>query len=336
MDVVRSWREIPPSLKGAVLAIGNFDGVHRGHQAVLSEAKRIADAEDRRSGAVVFEPHPREFFAPGEPFFRLTPLPVKLELLAALGLDQAIVIPFDRELSSLSAAAFATVVIGGTFQASHVVVGYDFTYGKGRTGSVAQLASIGRECEFGVDVVSPVGLADGVTFSSSAIRDHLRKGEPTEAAEQLGYWWRVRGKVSRGAGRGKGLGFPTLNFKLSPGQDVRHGIYAMRVEQGGRRHLAAGYVGSRPTFGESEPVLEAYLLDFDGDLYGEEVEAEFIKFLRPDQPFASAEALAAQITKDCEVARKALLEVGAHDPMRRYPLGRALAAGALDCKETGC
>ncbi len=252
MDIVRSWRDTPPALKGAVLAIGNFDGVHRGHQAVLNEAKRIAAAEGRPAGAVVFEPHPREFFAPDQPFFRLTPLPVKLELLEALGLDQTFVITFDKALSSLSSEAFATDVVGGSFGASHVVVGYDFTYGKGRTGSVEQLTALGKTLGFGVDIVAPVTLEGGVTFSSSTIREHLRKGEVREAAEQLGYWWRARGEVKKGAGRGKGLGFPTLNYKLAPGQDVSHGIYAMRVHHAGERHHAAGYVGPRPTFGPGE------------------------------------------------------------------------------------
>ncbi|MGZ8401219.1 MAG: bifunctional riboflavin kinase/FAD synthetase [Methyloceanibacter sp.] len=335
MDIVRSWRDVPPSLKGAVLAIGNFDGVHRGHQAVLREATRIAKAEGRRSGAVVFEPHPREFFEPDKPFFRLTPLPLKLELLQALGLDQAFVIPFDRELSSLSAETFATDVVGKGLGASHVVVGYDFTYGKGRTGSTQELAGLGRVLGFGVDVVSPVGAAEG-TFSSSRIREHLRRGEVREAAEQLGFWWRVRGRVAPGAGRGKGLGFPTLNLALATSQDVRHGIYAMRVYHGGRVYPAAGYVGARPTFGESAPVLEAYLLDFAGDLYGEEVEVEFIAFLRPDQTFATPEALAAQMGEDCDEARAVLAKIDADDPMRRFPLGKALGEPALDCKEPGC
>ena len=143
---------------------------------------------------------------------------------------------------------------------------------------------------FGVDVVAPVG-AGATIFSSSRIREHLRQGETREAADQLGYWWRVRGRVGEGAGRGKGLGFPTLNLPLEPGQDVRHGIYAMRVVHDGKRYHAAGYVGARPTFGAGEPVLEAYLLDFEGDLYGQEVEVEFIAFLRPDATFASPEAL---------------------------------------------
>lgn len=336
MDIVRSWRDTPPALKGAVLAIGNFDGVHRGHQAVLNEVKRIAAEEGRRAGAVIFEPHPREFFAPGQPFFRLTPLPVKLELLEALGLDVTFVLTFDRALSSLSADTFAGEVVGQGFGASHVVVGYDFTYGKGRTGSVEHLAAIGQTEGFGVDVVAPVTLAGGVTFSSSTIRDHLRQGEVREAAEQLGYWWRARGRVSHGAGRGKELGFPTLNFKLAPGQDVRHGIYAMRVHHAGERYHAAGYVGPRPTFGADEPVLEAFLLDFSGDLYDHEVEVEFIDFLRPDHAFDTPEALAAQMAKDCDMARAVLAAVDADDPMRRFTLGAVLANRALDCGKAGC
>jgi riboflavin kinase/FMN adenylyltransferase len=335
MEVVRSWRDVPPSLKGAVLAIGNFDGVHRGHQAVLTEAKRIAKAEGLRAGAVLFEPHPREFFEPERPFFRLTPLPLKLELLAALGLDQVFVIDFNPDLAALSAEAFATEAVGKGLGASHLVVGYDFTYGKGRTGSTAELAELGRVLGFGVDVVSPVGAGEGV-FSSSRIREHLRHGEVREAAEQLGYWWRVRGAVVPGAGRGKGLGFPTINLPLAPGQDVRHGIYAMRGYHGGQRHGAAGYVGARPTFGGGVPVLEAYLLDFTGDLYQAEVEVELIAFLRPDQAFSSAEALAAKMSEDCAAARAVLAAIESDDPMRRFPLGRALAEPALDCRQPGC
>jgi len=324
MDIVRFWRDVPRTLQGAALAIGNFDGVHRGHQAVLGEAIHIAKREGRRSGAVVFDPHPREFFSPDQPFFYLTPLPLKLELLEALGLDQTFVIPFDQALASLSAEAFATDVIAGGLGASHVVVGHDFSYGKGRTGTTEELAALGRTLGFGVDVVSPVG-AGGDVFSSSSIREHLRKGEVRDAADELGYWWRAQGRVAPGAGRGKGLGFPTLNCPLTPGQDVRHGIYAMRVHHDGGRSHAAGYVGVRPTFGEDRPVLEAYLLDFTGDLYGKEVEAEFIAFLRRDQTFAAPQALAEQMRTDTEQARAVLERIDADDPMRRFPLGRELA-----------
>ncbi|MGA9443212.1 MAG: bifunctional riboflavin kinase/FAD synthetase [Methyloceanibacter sp.] len=336
MDIVRSWRETPPDLKGAVLAIGNFDGVHRGHQAVLGVAKAIAAAEGRKAGAVIFEPHPREFFAPGSPFFRLTPLPVKLELLEALGLDVAFVLPFDKALADLSADAFAADVLGEAFGARHVVVGYDFTYGKGRAGTVAHLAASGETQGYGVDVVEPVRLGGEMVFASSAIRDHLFKGRVRDAAEQLGYWWRVRGAVAHGAGRGQGLGFPTVNFALLPGQDVCHGIYAMRVHHAGGRHDAAGYVGPRPTFGAGEPALEAFLFDFSGELYDQTIEVEFIDFIRPDETFASAEALAAQMDKDCEAARAVLAGVAADDPMRRFPLGAALATRTLDCGQPGC
>jgi riboflavin kinase / FMN adenylyltransferase len=224
----------------------------------------------------------------------------------------------------LSAEAFTTDVIAAGLGASHVVVGHDFSYGKGRTGTTEELAALGRTLCFGVDVVSPVGSRNSV-FSSSSIREHLRKGEVREAADKLGYWWRACGRVIPGAGRGKGLGFPTLNFPLTPGQDVRHGIYAMRVHHDGGRSQAAGYVGVRPTFGEEQPVLEAYLLDFAGDLYGKEVEAEFIAFLRPDQTFATPQALAEQMRMDTEQARRVLKSIDADDPMRRFPLGRALA-----------
>jgi riboflavin kinase/FMN adenylyltransferase len=325
MDIVRSWREVPAPLRGAALAIGNFDGVHRGHQEVLGEAIKIAKKEGRPSGAVVFEPHPRQFFTPDKPFFRLTPLALKLELLAALGLDQTFVVTFDGALASLSAEDFATEVVEKGLGASHVVVGHDFAFGKGRSGTTDQLAALGRKLGFGVDVVEPVG-AGGSTFASSRIREHLRQGEVREAAEQLGYWWRVRGKVGEGAGRGKGLGFPTVNLPLAPGQEIGHGIYAMRVDHAGQRYHAAGYVGARPTFGAGEPVLEAYLLDFAGDLYGEEVEAEFIAFLRPDQAFASAASLADKMHEDCARARDVLMKIDADDPMRRFPLARALEA----------
>ena len=325
MDVITGWRDVPAQAKGAVLAIGNFDGVHRGHQAVLGRARDLAKKSGKRSGAVVFEPHPREFFAPDQPFFRLTPLPVKLELLAALGLDETFVIDFGPELSSLSPEAFAKDVIAQGLGASHVVVGYDFTYGKGRTGTPKELKALGTKLGFGVDIVEPVA-NDGVVFSSSQVREHLRKGELEKAAEQLGYWWRVRGKVERGAGRGKGLGFPTANLALAPGQDIAHGIYAVRVEHKGKRYQGAGYVGQRPTFGAGQPVIEVYLFNFDGDLYGEDIEVEFMAHLRPDATFANGEELAAQMHEDIRKAQALLMMCEMSDPIAHYPLARALSA----------
>jgi len=326
MDVVTGWRDVPAQAKGAVLAVGNFDGVHRGHQAVLGRARDLAKETGKRSGAVVFEPHPREFFAPDQPFFRLTPLPVKLELLAALGLDETFVIEFGPDLSSLSAETFGTEVVTKGLGASHVVVGYDFTYGKGRTGTPAELKALGGKLGFSVGIVEPVANG-GVIFSSSKVREHLRKGELEAAAEQLGYWWRVRGRVERGAGRGKGLGFPTVNLPLVPGQDIAHGIYAVRVEYKGRRYHGAGYVGPRPTFGGGQPVLEVYLLSFEGDLYGEEIDVEFIAHLRDDATFADGEALATQMRDDCRKVSALLCMIEASDPIAHFPLARALSGG---------
>lgn len=324
MDVITGWRDVPAQAKGAVLAIGNFDGVHRGHQVVLGRASDIAKKSGKRAGAVVFEPHPREFFAPDRPFFRLTPLPLKLELLAALGLDETFVLDFGPELSNLSAEDFAKEVIAQGLGAAHVVVGYDFAYGKGRSGTPKELKTIGAELGFGVDIVEPVA-DDGVVFSSVKVREHLRAGQLEKAAEQLGYWWRVRGSVEHGAGRGKGLGFPTANLSLAPGQDIAHGIYAMRVKHKGQRYKAAGYVGPRPTFDAGKPAIEVYLLNFDGDLYGEEIEVEFLAHIRPDATFASGEELAAQIREDIRKAQALLMMCEASDPIAHYPLARALS-----------
>jgi len=320
MEIHKGWRGVPEKLKGAVLAIGNFDGVHRGHQAVLGRTQARAKEQGTRAGAIIFEPHPRAYFAPETPFFSLTPLPLKLELLTALGLDQTFVIPFDRELASLSADDFAKDVLADGLGAAAVLIGYDFAYGKGRSGTPTTLQTEGDRLGFGVDIVEPVE-AEGAVFASRDIRDHLRLGEVREAAEELGYWWRVKGNVEKGHGRGKNLGFPTSNLALAPGQDVGHGIYAMRVIYNGRRYPAAGYVGASPTFGGGVPIVEAYLLDFDGDLYGKEVEIEFIAKLRDDKTFSDTASLAETMRQDCEKARAVLAGIEANDPMRRFPLG---------------
>jgi len=320
MEIHRGWRGVPDKLRGAVLAIGNFDGVHRGHQAVLGRAQARAKQQGMRAGAIIFEPHPRVYFAPETPFFDLTPLPLKLELLAELGLDQTFVIPFNCELASLSADEFAKDVLADGLGASAILVGYDFAYGKGRSGTPTTLQAEGRRLGFGVDIVEPVE-EGGAVFASRDIREHLRLGEVREAAEELGYWWRVKGVVEKGHGRGKNLGFPTINLALKPGQDVGHGIYAMRVIHDGRRYPAAGYVGASPTFGGGVPMFEAYLLDFEGDLYCKEVEIEFIAKLRDDKAFSDGASLAETMRQDCEKARAVLSEVEANDPMRRFFLG---------------
>jgi riboflavin kinase/FMN adenylyltransferase len=305
MMVLEGIDNVPPQARGAALAIGNFDGVHRGHQALLLAAASAAAAAGGKAGVVLFEPNPREFFQPDKPHFRLTPLPRKLELLEQFGLDLAVVLRFDAALAELSADAFIERVLVEGLGASHVVIGYDFRFGKGRSGDPEMLQRAGAAKGFGVTVVAQVA-GGGEVFSSSAIRAELAQGDVAGAAEMLGHYWRVGGTVIGGARRGTILGFPTANIALAPNTALAHGIYAVRAIVDGRSHPAAAYLGTRPTFDDGAPLLEVFLLDFDGDLYGREMAVEFIDYIRADRRFDGAEALKAQMQRDCDRAREVL------------------------------
>jgi riboflavin kinase/FMN adenylyltransferase len=314
MQVIHGYEDVPADARGAALAIGNFDGVHRGHQALLEATRAQARRLGARAGVVLFEPHPRELFQPDKPHFRLTPLPRKLALLERYGMDLAVVLRFDAGLAGLSAEAFIERVLVGALGARHVVVGYDFRFGKGRTGNPQMLEAAGARLGFGVSIVAQVAAA-GEVFSSSAIRAELAQGDVEGAAQMLGHWWRVAGTVTGGAKRGTVLGFPTANLALPRGTALGHGIYAARVYCGEKRYQGAAYLGRRPTFDDGEAVLEVFLFDFDGDLYGREIEVEFIAFLRGDAKFESVPALQAQIAKDCVRARE-ILAASAEAPPR--------------------
>jgi riboflavin kinase/FMN adenylyltransferase len=305
MFVSAGITELPPGLKGSTVAIGNFDGVHKGHQQVIARTRAIAADLGAPSGIVLFDPHPRAYFSPGKAHFTLTPLSERLRLLADLGLDVAVVLEFDSALAAMPAEAFIEGMLVRDLAVRHIVVGYDFMFGKGRTGSPALLKAWGDRLGFGVTVIEPV--ADGgEAFSSSRVRRLLRDGDVAGAAAVLGRNWRVIGKVVSGAGRGTGLGFPTANIRLEQGQELRHGIYAARVHVGGMRHDAAAYLGTRPTFDNGHPLLEVFLFDFDGDLYGHEIAVEMVDYLRADQAFATIDALKAQMEIDCRNARECL------------------------------
>ena len=308
MEVLHGWRDIPARFKGASLAIGNFDGMHRGHRAVLDAAKAAA-GPGTPVGAMVFEPHPRKFFQPDKPMFLLTPLARKLELLASCGLGLAAVLPFDETLARLSADAFVHDVLVEGFGISHATTGYDFFFGKQRQGNPAMLRSLGERFGFGVTIVEAVGHS-GEIFSSTRIREMLAEGDVAGAAVMLGTWWQVEGVVESGAGRGAGLGFPTANIRLAEGQSLSHGIYAVRVRVDGEWHHGAAYLGTRPTFDAGAPLLETFLFDFDGNLYGRTLTVEFVEFVRPDAKFRSGTDLAAQMRADCERARAILAQVG--------------------------
>ncbi|MGI9387677.1 MAG: bifunctional riboflavin kinase/FAD synthetase [Methyloligellaceae bacterium] len=319
MEILRSHHGVAAELRNGVLAIGNFDGVHRGHQAVLQAAKDAARAAGRLAGVMVFEPHPRQFFAPDKPLFRLTSLDRKLKLFEAFGLDLAIVLTFDKELAGRTAEDFVSTILVEGFGISHAVLGYDFCFGKGRKGTPETMRCLGKTHNFEVTVVAPAGDGDDV-FSSSRIRDLLRHGDVRGAAKLLGYWWGLSGPVEGGAGRGTGLGFPTANLRVPGSVQLMHGIYAARVHAGGQIYRAAAYFGTRPTFEEGEAVLEAFLLDFEGDLYGQEILIELIDFLRGDQKFHSVEALKAQVAADCARAARVLDELNDGDPLVTSPL----------------
>jgi len=310
MHVVHGYRDVPEAARGGVLAIGNFDGVHRGHQALIKAAVAKARAIAAPAGALIFEPHPREFFHPEEPHFHLTPLPQKLEIFEGLGLDLAIVLSFDAKLAGLSADAFISQVLVEGLGARHVVIGHDFFFGKNRSGTPETLQEAAAEHGFGLTVVAPVA-EDGEVFSSSIIRLRLAQGDVKGAARMLGRWWRSGGTVVGGAKRGLGLGFPTANVPLPRGTGLGHGIYAVRTYMDGERYEGAAYLGTRPTYDDGMPVLEVFLFAFDGDLYGREIAVEFIDFVRADRKFASSEALIAQMKTDCVRAAEILSQAPA-------------------------
>jgi riboflavin kinase/FMN adenylyltransferase len=309
MDVVPGWQDVPRHLRGASLAIGTFDGVHCGHRAVLDAAKAKAAESGLPMGAMVFEPYPRMFFQPHKPFFRLTNLPRKLELLSDYGCGFTAVIPFDRDLAGLTAQEFVRIILAEAFAIRHASVGYNFFFGKGRSGNPGVLAEEGRKHGFGVTVVEAQGNA-GEIFSSTRVRELLAEGDVTAAAEILGRYWRISGKVESGAGRGQGLGYPTANIRLEEGVTLKHGIYAVRAYVDGQKLDGAAYLGTRPTFDAGLPLLETFLFDFDGDLYGKAMEIEFVGFVREDAKFRSAELLTAQMAADVAKAKELLASAG--------------------------
>ena len=307
----RVVRDTAPAgaLRGAVVAIGNFDGVHRGHKAVIAAALTRAQSLDKPAAALTFEPHPRAFFHPGEPLFRLTDEAAKLRLLAATGLDGAIVLTFDEALAKLSAEEFVSRVLVERLAISGAAIGFNFHFGANRAGSPDFLAAEGKKRGFAVDIVPP--LKDrGRPISSGPIRQALATGHLDDATEFLGHPWFVSGEVVHGDKRGRELGFPTANLKLDPSCALRHGIYAVRVVVGGRRYEGVTSFGRRPTFDNGAVLLEIFLFDFAGDLYGAKLDVAFIAWLREERAFASAKDLVQQMKEDSRLAREALTRSG--------------------------
>ena len=305
---IRDRDLMPSRLKGGFIAIGNFDGVHRGHRTVIDATTTRARALSTPALALTFEPHPRLFFRPNEPLFRLTPEPAKLRLLAGAGLDGAVVMRFDAALADVSAEAFVADILIGRLGIRGVVVGADFHFGKKRLGTPEFLKQEGARRGFEVQLVQQL-LECARPLSSGLIRAALGEGRVRDATELLGHTWFIEGDVIRGARRGRDLGFPTANIALDPACGLKHGIYAVRAYTGEKRFDAVASFGRRPQFDDGAALLEAYLFDFSGDLYGQTLTVEFLDFIRSEAKFASVEALVAEMKRDTEKARAILSAV---------------------------
>lgn len=312
LKVVDGWRGLEAGDRGASLALGSFDGVHRGHQQVIALAARAArglrDPHPGLLGVLTFEPHPRRWFRPEEPDFRLTTLDQQARVLDDLGVDRLYRIPFDAELAALTDEAFARDVLAGALGARQVAAGFDITFGAGRTGGPDLLRAYGERYGFGVSIAAEL-TEHGRKCSSTAVREALREGRPDAAADLLGRPFALEGVVVHGDKLGRTIGFPTANISLEDYVRVRHGIYAVRTRLADGREVAGvAYIGRHPTVDlGTEERLEVHLFDFDEDLYGQTLETDLVRFLRGDEKFDSLEAMVVQMDRDKAEARATLL-----------------------------
>jgi riboflavin kinase/FMN adenylyltransferase len=312
VPVIDRLESVPDGLKGGVVAIGNFDGLHRGHQAVLQAARHMAGRDGDDGGpvrpvlAMTFEPHPRTHFQPASQIFRLTPPSAKVRILSALGVDAVILLPFNATLAAVSAEDFVVRNLVEQLGISGATVGWDFHFGHKRQGSPEFLAGSGLRHGFSVEIVPHFDDEAGLPISSSRIRDALADGDLALANGLLGYRWFVEGTIVDGDKRGRTLNFPTANMKLAPDCRLRHGVYAVTFTVDGVTHMGAASWGRRPQFDNGAPVLETYVLDFSGDLYGKTVRVGFVSFLRPELKFETLDGLLAQMSTDCDEARAVL------------------------------
>ncbi len=313
MQIIRDFQFADPFDRGASAAIGNFDGVHLGHQAVIDIARKKAVELDAPLGVLTFEPHPRQYFAPDAPAFRLMSAETRANRLQKLGVEKLYELSFNDTLSQLTAEEFARDVIRDGLGLKHVVIGADFHFGKGRSGNAETLEEFGKEMGFGVTIANLVKVADGQEISSTAIRNALSEGRPADAAKMLGHWHRIDGEVIRGDQRGRLLGFPTANMSITGLHPPKFGVYVVKIDvltgPFAGSYNGAASMGTRPMFGENLPNLETYIFDFKGDIYGAHVSVALIEYLRPEAKFDSVDALIAQMNADCDQAREILANV---------------------------
>jgi len=326
MRLIRHFEDVPAELKGAVIAIGNFDGVHLGHQVVLAKAAEQARKLRTNLGVLTFEPHPRSFFKPDEKPFRLTPFRIKMRHLQDLGVDVAFVLTFDYEMSQRSAESFVDDVLVKGLGAGHVVVGSDFCYGNKRGGNATTLKTAGEKHGFSVTSVSPQTDKAGAVYSSTLIREALMNGDPVTAAVTLNRPWEIEGRVEHGDQRGRTLGFPTANIALGEFMHPKLGVYAVKaaVDDGSGLQWIGGVanLGMRPTVGGTRVQLEVHLFDYAGDLYGRHLRVALLGFIRPEMKFSGLDQLKAQIAADSDTARRMLAEYSG-PALREHPAAPA-------------
>lgn len=309
MKLYRHISEVEDRLKGCVVALGNFDGFHLGHRVVIGEAGRLARDMNVPLAMVVMEPHPVSYFAPDKAPFRLTPFRERIRVLEQFGVDILVVLAFDQSLATMSAQDFVMDILVAGLDAKHVVVGYDYRFGKMRGGGGHVLGYMGEMEGFGLTVIDPVivgieGYA-GEVYSSTLVRKALESGEARKAAALLGHWWTINGKIIHGDKRGRTIGFPTANIELGESLQPAKGVYAVRVilSDDDRVYEGVANLGARPTFDKRDVILEVHLFDFDGDIYDRHARVEFVSFIRPEQKFDGIDALKQQIKADSHVAR---------------------------------
>lgn len=309
LRVIHGWRDLRPGDRGAAVAMGSFDGVHRGHQQVIALAAKAAGELRAPLGVITFDPHPRLYFRPGEPTFRLMQPDQQARVLEGLGVDILYVLPMDAELAAMTDRGFVAQVLHDGLGARHVAVGFDNSFGKDRTGTPEAMRAYGAEMGFGVSVAPAVAGASGVKFSSTAVREALREGRPRDAAAILGRPFAIEGLVQRGRQLGRKLGFPTANIALADYVIPRFGVYAIRSRlPDGREIPGVANIGVNPTVdgGVTAPLLEVWLFDFDEDIYDQVVETDLVAFLRPEEKFESLELMTAQVMRDAKAARDLL------------------------------
>lgn len=310
MRIIRSLADVTTDDRGAIAAVGNFDGVHLGHKAVIGQAQHAARLAGAPSAVLTFEPHPRMLFQPDAPAFRLTSAAARAEAIAALGTNILFELGFDMEFSHVSAEDFITGILHRGLGLRHVVIGHDFFFGHRRRGTPEMLQEYGIRLGFGVSVIDPVTEQDGAVYSSSRIRQCLKEGDPRGAAALLGRPWDVTATVIHGDQRGRTIGFPTANLQLEDIMHPAHGVYAVRARDEDSDVWWSGVAnfGRRPTVNDRGPLLEVNLFDVSPDLYGRKLRVQFIDFIRPEMKFSGLDELKAQIARDADAARQTLSE----------------------------